>query len=346
MADRPHVNVNLFVHNSAATVGAAIESVLAQSWPALSLTLIDDGSDDGTTEILAGYSGRDRRIRITRNRVNGGAIANFQRAFWYGDADFVLPKSGDDLIAPDFIAQTMAVLLAHPGCAMCHASGLLFTGDADILGLYPPEHRLDAVGTDAVARARHVMGRYTSSPSFWGVYRRSAVDRLARIRHRAGWDHALLAELALYGEIRHVPEPLYWRHQGGKPVLRLARTATERGSRGLAVEEALTEPHWRVPLISTAVAHLETFAVAHVDDDVRAKVSAAVPEIFRARWLAPMRREAAALRAALPALYERAMRQDPWPGRWMRRGLDDLLHAVGLILPEETFESLSPMRVA
>ncbi len=50
----PTVDVNLFVYNGAATVGAAIESVLAQTWPALTLTLIDDGSTDGTAEVLAG----------------------------------------------------------------------------------------------------------------------------------------------------------------------------------------------------------------------------------------------------------------------------------------------------
>lgn len=346
MAERPHVDVNLLVYNSAATVGAAIESVLAQSWPALSLTVIDDGSDDGTTDVLAGYATRDRRIRLTRNRHNGGAIANFQRAFWFGDADFVLPKSGDDLIAPDFIAQTMAVLLAYPNCAMCHAGGLLFTGEADVLGLYPPEHRLNAVAQDPIARSRQVMTHYTSSPSFWGIYRRAAVDRLGRIRHRAGWDHALLAELALYGEIRHVPEPLYWRREGGKPILHLARVATERGSRGLAVDDSMTEPHWRVPLISTAFAHLETFAAARVDEAQRAALMRMAPEIFRARWMAPMRREAAALRAALPTLYNEANCQAAWRASWMRRGLDDLLHAVEMILPEEHFSQNLPVRVA
>ena len=38
------VDVNLFVYNGVATVGPAIESVLAQTWPAVTLTLIDDGS--------------------------------------------------------------------------------------------------------------------------------------------------------------------------------------------------------------------------------------------------------------------------------------------------------------
>ena len=197
MATPPTVDVNLFVYNGAATVGTAIESVLAQTWPAIALTLIDDGSSDGTWDLLRGYASRHPNIRLKRNRHNGGAIPNFQRAFWFGDSDYVVPKSGDDPIAPDFVERLMAVLLAHPGCAMAHAAGLIVKGESEVVAAYPAEHNLDATGPDRLARARHVMGRYTSSPSFWGVYRREAVDALSPIRYRAGWDHVLLAELAL-----------------------------------------------------------------------------------------------------------------------------------------------------
>jgi Glycosyl transferase family 2 len=337
MPSLPTVDVNLFVYNGAATVGAAIGSVLAQTWPALTLTLIDDGSTDGTADVLAGFAAQHAKIRLKRNRRNGGAIANFQRALWFGDADFVMPKSGDDLLAPDFVEKTMAVLLENPACAMCHAAGLIFTGVADVRGLYPPEHCLSATGENPVARARHVMARYTTSPSFWGVYRRDAVDRLARIRHRAGWDHAVLAELALYGEIRHVAEPLYWRRDGGKPVLDLARASTERGSRGLKVTDPFTEPHWRTPLLTTAFAHLETFSVAHISDAERAAVMRAVPDIFRARWLPALRREVTTLRGALGELVA-AAGELPWrEAIWTARGFDDLLHVVAILLPEEDF---------
>ncbi len=196
----PTVDVNLFAFNSVETVSAAIDSVLRQTWPAVSLTLIDDGSNDGTTELLIEYAVQDKRIRLKRNRHNGGAVAAFQRAFWHGDADFIMPKSGDDLIAPDFIERAMRILLNESACMMCHGAGIVFAGAGDVRGAYPPEHRLLATGGDAVARARHVMERYTSSPSFWGVYRRAAVDRISPIRYRAGWDHVLLAELALVGE--------------------------------------------------------------------------------------------------------------------------------------------------
>lgn len=339
MCDFPKVDVNMFVYNGEKTVGAAIESVLAQSWPNLGLVIVDDGSTDRTPSILADFVQRYPRIQTKRNRSNAGAVAGFQAAFGHGDADFVMPKSGDDLIAPDFVEKTMSLLLAHPDTAMCHAAGLIFSEEAGVRTLYPSAHCLHATNSDPVERARHVMKHYTSSPSFWGVFRRDAVDRLARIRYRAGWDHALLAELALYGEIRHVAEPLYWRRDGGKPVLQLARAATERGGRHLDVDDPITEPHWRMPLTTTALAHLETFSVARVTMEQRETLWRVAMDVFRARWLPAMRREAATLRRMVPTILGAAAMRGS-PGRnWILRNLIDLLQAVQLLLPEEEFST-------
>ncbi len=337
MTWHPAVDVNLFVHNGEATVGPVIESVLAQTWPELRITLIDDGSTDGTASILADYAARVPGIRLRCLSCNGGAVAAFQRAFRCGDSDFVMPKSGDDPIAPDFVAKTMEVLLAHPDCAMCHAAGLVFRGAGRVAGVYPAEHRLSATGPDALARAAAVMRSYTSSPSFWGIYRRDAADRLAPIAYRAGWDHALLAELALYGEIRHVPEILYWRRDGGRPVAELARRATMEANRGVALGGPLAEQRWRTPLITTAYAHLETFAVARIDDASRARLMACVPGIFRARWLSLMTAEAGALRAALPALGAAVRSLAPELAAWGAGQLVQALLAVRAILPEMDF---------
>ncbi len=337
MTSPPAVDVNLFVHNGEAAVGPVIESVLAQTWPALRLTLIDDGSTDGTAAILADYAAHVPTVGLRRLSCNGGAVGAFQRAFWAGDADFVMPKSGDDLIAPDFVEKTMEVLLAHPAAAMCHAAGLVFRGAARVQGVYPREHRLSAVGPDPLARAAAVMRTYTSAPSFWGVYRRSAVDRLAPIAYRAGWDHALLAELALYGEIRHVPELLYWRRDGGRPVAELARRATMAANRGVALDGPLAEQRWRTPLITTAYVHLETFAVARIDEASRARLMASVPGIFRARWLPLLMAEAIALRAALPALLAAIRNVAPDLTAWAASQLAQSLLATQAIVPEMDF---------
>ena len=325
----PAVDVNLFAYNAEATIGPAIESVLAQTWPAIRLTVIDNASTDRTAAIAAGYGDL---LRVYRARANGGAVVNCQRAFTLGDADFVLPKTADDLIAPDFVERTMAVLLAHPECAMCHAGGVIFRA-GQALEPYPPEHRLHAAGDDPSARARHTMARYTSAPSFWGVYRRAAADKRAPFRYRPGWDHAALAELALYGEIRHVPAPLYWRRDGGKPVAQIARGCTEAAQRGLPLD-ALADLRWRTPLIATAHAQLETFAVARVAAAQRAASMADAIRIFRGRWLAAMQAEAAAFAAGLPALHAEAA-QTPEPLRgWKLRQIAETAAAVAALIPE------------
>ncbi len=334
MQAQPTVDVNLFAYNSVETVGAAIDSVLRQTWPSVSLTLIDDGSTDGTTEILADHTRRHPNVRLKRIRSNGGAIAAFQRAFWHGDADFIMPKSGDDVIAPDLIERAMWVLLSEPACVMCHAAGLVFTGAGDVRGAYPPEHRLLAVGADPVTRARHVMRRYTSSPSFWGVYRRAAVDQISPIRYRAGWDHLVLAELALAGEIRHLPEALYWRRDGARPVLDLARAATIQARAGLPAEDLLGDQRWRTPLITTAFAHVETFAAARLPlEDRRALINDVAP-IFRDRWLAAMLREAMALGLAMPELIARVQDVDPVEARLIAASLACAMHASEALVPE------------
>ncbi len=345
MPEPATVDVNLFVYNGAATVSAAVESVLAQTWPALAVTLIDDGSTDGTWDILKAYASRHPSIRLHRNRCNGGAIANFQRAFWFGDSDYVMPKSGDDVIAPDFIERIMTVLLDDPDCAMCHASGLVFRGERHIEGYYPPEHRLLAVGPDPLARARHVMQRYTSSPSFWGVYRRAASDRLSPIRYRAGWDHVLLAELALYGGIRHVPEPLYWRRDGGKPVGQLARAATLQARVGLPLDDVLAEQRWRMPLITTAYAHMEMATAAPLPLASRLALMRDVPSIFRDRWLPQMQQEAAGLRAALPRLLQLLRMQEPTAAQWLAHSIAETLDAAGALVPD-TDLSLERLEIA
>lgn len=328
------VDVNLFVCDGAATVGPVIESLLAQTWPNIAITLFDDGSSDATATILTDYVAQFPAMQLRLASCNGGAVAAFQRAFWTGEADFVMPKSGDDVIAPDFIEKAMAVLLEYPQCAMCHAAGLVFTGEDTVRGVYPATHRLLATGADACERAFQVMRSYTSSPSFWGIYRRAAVDRLAPILYRAGWDHALLAELALYGEIRHVPEVLYWRRDGGRGVDELARRATLAANRRLSLASPLADQRWRTPLITTAYAHLETFAVARIDEATRGRLMAAVPEVFRGRWLPMLLAEAKALARVSPQLIAAIAGMDARLVPWAAAQLACAIRQVEAIVPE------------
>jgi hypothetical protein len=189
------------------------------------------------------------------------------------------------------------------------------------------------------------MQHYTTAPSFWGVFRRDAVDRLSTMRYRAGFDHVVLAELALFGEIRHVASPLFWRRGEGQPVMRLARLTTEQGNRGVPLDDVLGEQRWRTPLITTAYAHMEAFVAAPLPLEQRQRLLRLVPEVFRDRWLPAMYHEVAMLRDALPALLGAIATAVPIEAAWLARSVADTLLGVQLIVPEEDF-SLALLEIA
>ena len=178
---------------------------------------------------------------------------------------------------------------------MCHAGGLVFRGDNTIVGHYPPEHRLHAVAADPLARARDVMARYTSSPSFWGIYRRAAVDRPVAdpLRVPAGimccWRNWRWP-----GEIRHVAAAAVLaarRRQAGDRSLPAPRPS--RRAPSLPLDDTLAEQRWRTPLITTAYAHIEMAAATRLSHAERVQPhGGTLKAIFRARWLPLLIREA------------------------------------------------------
>ena len=73
----PRVSICIPTYKGERTLGAAIESVLAQTLTDFELVVIDDQSPDGTRELVAGFA--DVRIRYFRNETNLGPEGNWNR---------------------------------------------------------------------------------------------------------------------------------------------------------------------------------------------------------------------------------------------------------------------------
>ena len=168
----------------------------------------------------------------------GGAIVNFQRAFWHGEADSSCRSRAMILSRQISSRGSWTVLLATSELRHVPCGRADLPRDGDVVGRYPPEHRLEQPTSSRRRAALHVMQRYTSSPSFWGIYRRESVDQLApdpiprRMGSRAaGRTCPVRANPPRAGS-------LYWRRDGGRAVATLARAATEQGNRGVPVDQA------------------------------------------------------------------------------------------------------------
>jgi hypothetical protein len=92
-------------YNHAAFVGDAIESVLAQTFGAWELIVVDDGSTDGTLEIVRRY--RDPRIQVIAREHSGlsGLGATYRAALGSSTAPYVAILEGDDTWPPDKLAR-------------------------------------------------------------------------------------------------------------------------------------------------------------------------------------------------------------------------------------------------
>lgn len=88
----PLVSVVIPAYNSARYIGVAIDSVLQQDYPALEILVIDDGSIDNTTEIVASYGDKVRLLTQT----NQGSAAARNHGIRHANGKYIAFLDADD----------------------------------------------------------------------------------------------------------------------------------------------------------------------------------------------------------------------------------------------------------
>ena len=110
----PLVSVCVPCHNAAAYLPAALDGVLAQTYPHVEIVCVDDGSTDDTPAVLADYA--DRHGVVVERAALGSAAKARNLAFARSRGAFVKYLDADDLISPDLIARQVDRLRGRPGC--------------------------------------------------------------------------------------------------------------------------------------------------------------------------------------------------------------------------------------
>ena len=76
--DKPFISVVMSCFNSASTLERALKSILHQTYSKFEFIIVDDGSEDGTRDLLETWSKRDARVRIIQNEQNEGLSVSFE----------------------------------------------------------------------------------------------------------------------------------------------------------------------------------------------------------------------------------------------------------------------------
>src|SRR3546814_9257192 len=107
-------------YNHARYVGAAIESVLAQTMADFELIIVDDGSSDNSRTIIAGYT--DPRITFLPFEKNRGAYTVINDAMRLARGDYIAHLNSDDRFLPDKLERQVAFLETHPDIGICFST--------------------------------------------------------------------------------------------------------------------------------------------------------------------------------------------------------------------------------
>jgi glycosyltransferase involved in cell wall biosynthesis len=101
------VSIVIPAHNAAQFICQTLDSALRQTWPALEIVVVDDGSTDRTAELAQRYSARG--VHVLR-QLNHGAAAARNRGFAASHGKYIQYLDADDLLSPEKIAVQVRAL--------------------------------------------------------------------------------------------------------------------------------------------------------------------------------------------------------------------------------------------
>ena len=200
----PRVSVVMSVYNGQRYLRRAVESILAQEFRDFEFIIINDGSQDGSREILAEYAGRDPRIRLI-DQENRGLTKALIRGCAEARGEYIARQDADDWSHPRRLASCVALLDEWPNCVMASSWAEYVDAVGDLV---------DTVERPADSReATRALLRERTGPPAHGtvVFRRAAYEGVGGYRacFYFGQDGELWLRLAAIGEVGYVQSYLY-----------------------------------------------------------------------------------------------------------------------------------------
>src|SRR2546427_10183968 len=111
MSTVPKVTVIIPVYNREKYVAESIESILAQSFTNFELLLINDGSTDGSVELMRSYT--DPRVRLVGHERNLGIPKTRNKGIQLARGEYIAMLDSDDTALPDRLVKQGAFLDYH-----------------------------------------------------------------------------------------------------------------------------------------------------------------------------------------------------------------------------------------
>lgn len=129
----PRVTVLLPVYNAETYLNDAIQSILQQTFPDFELLAINDGSTDGSREILKSI--KDTRLIVVENDTNCGIIEALNKGLKLAKGEFVARMDADDIAVSERLERQVRFFDEHPNVALVGGGANLMDDKGMVFGV-------------------------------------------------------------------------------------------------------------------------------------------------------------------------------------------------------------------
>ncbi|HVF10570.1 MAG TPA: glycosyltransferase [Abditibacteriaceae bacterium] len=138
--ESPLVSIIVPVFNGAQFLRESLDSIVAQTYPRLEITVMDDASTDSTPDIIASYGDR---VQCHRQPQNRGIYANMNDGIALARGEYIAIYHADDVYDPSIVEREVAFLQRHPEAGAVFCKDIFIDSTGRELGQLelPPEVR-------------------------------------------------------------------------------------------------------------------------------------------------------------------------------------------------------------
>lgn len=163
----PRVSILMTIYDAGAYLRLAVDSLLAQSFPDWELVAVENGSTDGSKQVMAAYSAADPRIRVIDLDKNIGRTPALNVALREAKGDLIAILDADDIALPQRLEHQTAYMDAHPEVMLLGGWARLIDGEGNETGAM--RHPTDAAALkDCLAYSNpfmHSASMYRRAPA-------------------------------------------------------------------------------------------------------------------------------------------------------------------------------------
>ena len=208
----PLVSVIIPAYNRVDFIDQTIRCVLDQSYPAVQLIVVDDGSSDGTMDRIKAYGDR-LELLVHPGNANRGQSASINMGLKQARGKYIAVLDSDDYWELNKLEIQVDYLERHPDIGLVYSNGYGVDSEGNIIYPIHPEDHVEHNDPNRV-----LLDCYLATTSQLRWCEKSVYDKVGGFEEsfRAAQDHDMVIRIAEVTRFAYLPDYLWYyrRHAG------------------------------------------------------------------------------------------------------------------------------------